>query len=69
MVEIRVSSTMLISVFFLCFTGRKAEAEKCNNNPVICKRVQRQKTSSMYLFIYLERCKTVLLQMRLSSNK
>lgn len=49
--EIRVSPMVLILVFLLCFTGRKAEAEKCNNNPVVCKRVQRQKTSSQYLVI------------------
>jgi len=58
-IEIRVSSTILTSNFLLCFTGRKAETEKCNNNPVICKRIQRQKTSSKYLFIYLERCETI----------
>lgn len=51
MVEIRVSAMVLISFFLLCFAGRKTEAEKCNNNPVLCKRVQRQKTSSQYLVI------------------
>lgn len=50
------------------FTGRKAEAEKCNNNPVFCKRVQRQKASSKYLFMCLERCKTVFLKMRFCSS-
>lgn len=60
---------LFILFFLFLFSGRKAEAEKCNNNPVICKGVQRQKTSSKYSFIYWERCKTVLLEDRLSRKK
>lgn len=69
MVEIRVSSTTLISIFF----ALQEERRRLKNAIIIQSFVRgyrdRKHQVCTYLFIYLESCKTVLLQIRLSSNK